>query len=94
MGQEKNCDRAKTDKLLSIREASDYFQIGPYTLYYLAKAGKIPAKLVDNAWRFKKKDICIWIAGSPYDRRIQKDPKQCDVISLSHDKRCGKFRGT
>ncbi|MBW2144829.1 MAG: helix-turn-helix domain-containing protein [Deltaproteobacteria bacterium] len=76
MGQVQHRDRVKIDELLSIREASDYFQVGPYTFYRLAKAGKVPAKLVDNAWRFKKEDLCTWIAGSPYDRRIRKERRQ------------------
>ncbi len=92
MGQVQHRDRVKIDELLSIREASDYFQVGPYTFYHLAKTGKIPAILVDNAWRFKKKDLCTWIAGSPYDRRIRKDRRQCDVGIRSRDRRCGKDR--
>ena len=92
MGQVQHRDRVKIDELLSIREASDYFQVGPYTLYRLAKAGKVRGKLVDNAWRFKKKDLCTWIACSPYDRRFRKERRQCDVGIFSHDKRCGKDR--
>ena len=80
------------DELLSIREASDYFQVGAYTFYRLAKAGKIPAKKVDNAWRFAKKDLCTWIACSPYDRRIRENRRHGDVSMLSHDGRCGKDR--
>ena len=92
MGQVQHRDWVKIEELLSIREASEQFQVGPYTLYRLAESGKIPTRLVDNAWRFKKEDLYTWIAGSPYDRRIRKERRQCDAGILAYDRRCGKDR--
>ena len=79
-------------KILFIREASNYFQLGPQTLYCLAEAGKVPAKKVDNAWCFKKEDLCRWIVDSAFDRRTPKDRRQRIVNTPFHDKRLGKDR--
>jgi excisionase family DNA binding protein len=50
------------DHFLTTEEVLDYLQINLRTVYRLARAGKIPAIRVGRLWRFRKKDIEVWVA--------------------------------
>ena len=47
--------------ILTIEEAAEYLQLGKRSLYKLAKAGKIPAKMVLNKWRFEREALREWV---------------------------------
>ena len=47
--------------ILTIEEAADYLRLGKRSVYKLAKAGKIPAKMVLNKWRFEKEALRDWV---------------------------------
>lgn len=51
-------------EILTIEEAAELLKIGKRSVYKLAKKGKIPAKLVLNKWRFVRKDLIKWVAGT------------------------------
>ena len=80
--------------LLTVREASEYLNMGVYTLYRLARTGKIPASKckVSNAWRFDKKILIEWIANSQFDRRCRGDRRQEDGDTIDANRRSGKDR--
>lgn len=42
------------DQIFDIRGAADYLHIKKWTLYRLAKKGKVPGIKVGGQWRFKK----------------------------------------
>jgi len=47
--------------ILTIEEAAEYLQLGKRSLYKLAKAGKIPCKMVLNKWRFEREALREWV---------------------------------
>ncbi len=42
------------DTILDIGDAADYLRIKKWTLYRLAKKGKVPGVKIGGQWRFKK----------------------------------------
>lgn len=82
------------DDVLTIREASEYLKVGVYTLYRLARTGKIPASKckVSNAWRFERQTLVEWISSSPFDRRYRSDRRQEGDNTKDADRRSGKDR--
>ena len=49
------------DHFLTTEEVLDYLQVNLRTVYRLIKAGKIPAVRVGRQWRFRKRDIDVWL---------------------------------
>ena len=52
---------AQDNDILRIEEAAEYLRLGKRSVYKLAKAGKIPAKMVLNKWRFEKESLREWV---------------------------------
>jgi excisionase family DNA binding protein len=52
------------DHFLTTEEVLDYLQVNLRTIYRLIKAGRIPAVRVGRQWRFRKRDIDIWLESS------------------------------
>jgi len=52
------------EHFLTTEEVLEYLQVNLRTIYRLIKAGKIPAVRVGRQWRFRKKDIDTWLAGT------------------------------
>ena len=48
--------------ILTIDEAAEYLQLHKRSVYKLAKAGKIPARMVLNKWRFDREELKRWVA--------------------------------
>ncbi len=80
--------------LLTVREASEYLRVGVYTLYRLARTGKIPASKckVSNAWRFEKQTLIEWVSTSAFDRRFRIDRRQEDDNTMVANRRTGRDR--
>jgi excisionase family DNA binding protein len=80
--------------LLTVREASEYLRMGVYTLYRLARTGKIPASKckVSNAWRFERQTLIEWISTSQFDRRCRIDRRQIDDDAIVANRRSGGDR--
>ena len=49
------------ESFLTTEEVLDYLQVNLRTVYRLIKAGKIPAVRVGRQWRFRKRDIDVWL---------------------------------
>jgi excisionase family DNA binding protein len=49
------------DNFLTTEEVLDYLQVNLRTIYRLIKAGKIPATRVGRQWRFRRKDLDVWL---------------------------------
>lgn len=49
------------DAFLTTDEVLEYLQVNLRTVYRLIKAGKIPAVRVGRQWRFRKRDIDVWL---------------------------------
>ena len=49
------------DSFLTTEEVLEYLQVNLRTVYRLIKAGKIPAVRVGRQWRFRKRDIDVWL---------------------------------
>lgn len=49
------------DGFLTTEEVLEYLQVNLRTVYRLIKAGKIPAVRVGRQWRFRKRDIDVWL---------------------------------
>ena len=49
------------DAFLTTDEVLEYLQVNIRTVYRLIKAGKIPAVRVGRQWRFRKRDIDVWL---------------------------------
>ncbi len=52
---------AEDKDILTIEEAAEYLRLGKRSVYKLAKAGKMPAKMVLNKWRFEKDSLREWV---------------------------------
>ena len=51
------------DVFLTTEEVLEYLQVNLRTVYRLIKAGKIPAVRVGRQWRFRKRDLDVWLDG-------------------------------
>jgi len=49
------------DHFLTTEEVLGYLQVNLRTVYRLIKAGRIPAVRVGRQWRFRKRDIDVWL---------------------------------
>jgi excisionase family DNA binding protein len=49
------------DAFLTTEEVLEYLQVNLRTVYRLIKAGKIPAVRVGRQWRFRKRDLDVWL---------------------------------
>ncbi|HEX6322187.1 MAG TPA: response regulator [Vicinamibacterales bacterium] len=49
------------DHFLTTEEVLAYLQVNLRTVYRLIKAGRIPAVRVGRQWRFRKRDIDMWL---------------------------------
>ena len=52
---------AESNDILTIEEAAEYLRLAKRSVYKLAKAGQIPAKMVLNKWRFDKEALREWV---------------------------------
>ena len=55
---------AEYNDILTIEEAAQYLRLGKRSVYKLAKAGQIPAKMVLNKWRFEREALREWVKQS------------------------------
>jgi excisionase family DNA binding protein len=60
------------ESFLTTDEVLEYLQVNLRTVYRLIKAGKIPAVRVGRQWRFRKRDIDVWLD----DQRHRSAPRQ------------------
>lgn len=51
-------------QIMTIKEVAKYLKLHPITISKLSKEGKIPSFRIGSVWRFDKKVIDKWIAGS------------------------------
>ena len=63
------------DHFLTTEEVLDYLQVNLRTIYRLIKAGRIPAVRVGRQWRFRKRDIDVWLESSRPARGSGDEPK-------------------
>lgn len=63
-----------TDQILTLKEVAAYLKLAEKTAYKLAAEGKLPGFKVGGSWRFKDKDIDLWIE--------QQKKKGCGVNHL------------
>jgi excisionase family DNA binding protein len=56
--------------LLTVKEVSAYLKLTPRTVSDMAKDGRLPARLVAGAWRFRPEDV------RTYDERDQQSKEQ------------------
>ncbi len=59
------------ESILDIHDAAEFLGIRVWTLYRLAKSGRIPAQKIGGQWRFKK-SILDGLVGEPIRRLIEK----------------------
>lgn len=55
---------AENNDILTIAEAAEYLRLGKRSVYKLANAGQIPAKMVLNKWRFEREALREWVKQS------------------------------
>lgn len=60
------------EKLLTLQQIAQRFQISETTLYKLVRNGKIPAIKIGNQWRFKMEDIEEWLESQKIAQRGKK----------------------
>jgi excisionase family DNA binding protein len=58
-----------TDEILTIQEVAKYPRLTEKTAYRLVAEGKLPGFKVGGSWRFKSKDIDLWIDVQKEERR-------------------------
>jgi len=61
------------DHFLTTEEVLDYLQVNLRTVYRLIKTGRIPAFRVGRQWRFRKRDIELWLERSRSARNLDHD---------------------
>ena len=52
---------AEEDRLLTLAELASYLHMGQKTLLKLAEGKKMPGKLIEKEWRFKRSAIDTWL---------------------------------
>lgn len=52
------------DEMLTPKEAAEYLRLSVYTVKDYARRGVLPAAKVGGVWRFSKKALSDWLAGS------------------------------
>jgi excisionase family DNA binding protein len=67
------------DHFLTTEEVLGYLQVNLRTVYRLIKAGRIPAVRVGRQWRFRKRDIDVWLeqnrTGVPANMKAPERPR-------------------
>ena len=67
------------DHFLTTEEVLAYLQVNLRTVYRLIKAGRIPAVRVGRQWRFRKRDIDVWLeqnrSGVPASMKAAERPR-------------------
>jgi len=53
--------KSQAPEILTVKQLASYLQMDEYTIYRLARSGKIPAMKIGAEWRFKKNLIDKWI---------------------------------
>ena len=51
-------------EILTLEEVSIYLKAGKRTVYRLAAEGRLPAFKLGGSWRFRRSDLCNWIAAN------------------------------
>ena len=51
---------AKSRKILTIVEVSDFLRLPPTTVYGLVRRGELPAFKIGGGWRFSMQDLDRW----------------------------------
>jgi excisionase family DNA binding protein len=62
------------DVIFDIRGAAEYLHIKKWTLYRLAKKGKVPGIKVGGQWRFKKEVLDNMFYGEGQKQRKRQPP--------------------
>ena len=62
------------DVIFDIRGAAEYLHIKKWTLYRLAKKGKVPGIKVGGQWRFKKDVLDSMFYGGPQRLKKRQQP--------------------
>jgi excisionase family DNA binding protein len=62
------------DVIFDIRGAAEYLHIKKWTLYRLAKKGKVPGIKVGGQWRFKKEVLDSMSYGEGHRSRKRQPP--------------------
>jgi excisionase family DNA binding protein len=67
------------DHFLTTEEVLAYLQVNLRTVYRLIKAGRIPAVRVGRQWRFRRRDIDVWLeqnrSGVPAAMKASERPR-------------------
>ncbi len=58
---------ADDERLLTLAELANYLHMGQKTVLRLAEAKKIPGRLIDREWRFRRASIDTWLASQSED---------------------------
>jgi excisionase family DNA binding protein len=58
---------ADEERLLTLAELANYLHMGQKTVLRLAEAKKIPGRLIDREWRFRRAAIDTWLASQSED---------------------------
>ena len=51
---------AKSRKILTVVEVSDFLRLHPTTVYRLVRKGELPAFKIGGGWRISTKDLDLW----------------------------------
>lgn len=54
----------KEHDIMTLSEAAEFLRLGKRSIYKMAKAGKIPCKMVLNKWRFEREALRSWVRDS------------------------------
>jgi excisionase family DNA binding protein len=58
----RNMPAPDEERLLTLAELANYLHIGQKTVLRLAEAKKLPGRLIDREWRFRRASIDSWLA--------------------------------
>jgi excisionase family DNA binding protein len=59
----KSRDDATPRRIITVAEVAKYLSLHPFTIYRMARNGKIPAFRVGEDWRFHRDAIDKWTTG-------------------------------
>ncbi len=79
------------DRILTLREAATYLQLGVPTIYRLAQAARIPASKVGGQWRFRREVLDAWMDAQALRKEHREPNGKKTILVVDDEPTIGEF---
>jgi excisionase family DNA binding protein len=80
-------EREREREILTLREASEFLNCHPSTIYRLVKSSQIPAFRLGGSWRFVKPELHRWIKNLTEWPQPGEEPADAKAVRTSPARR-------